>query len=539
MTDTRTTPKKKAPRMGPIRTNLEAFGVAILAAVLLKWFCIEAYQIPTSSMQPTLMGSSEAQVFDRILVDKFLPTIREPERWDITVFQYPLQKNQLYVKRIAGMPNDRLHIAGGNLYLVSDRDGQRTYEVLRKPDDLQEAMWKNVHPARQRIRAESKALGGAFSASPSRAFSEVENGFVADLDGNQARLFFRDDEDGGFVDRVWDGYPTAVGREIRDKVRRELAQEIVPDGRIRVFVAPERAIDEFALELEVLRPDRDKLTYALVARDGKARLQVRSKDTQVLGESPEFAFELPAGESTEVGFAHVDDLLIAWHDGDEVQRFDTAAWPCREGCELRHYRAIAGHAVVPQIVLKGKGKVRLDDLRLDRDQHYTRMGAPEVVEVPDGHYFMMGDNTMQSIDSRDWTAITIGVDDQGRVVPPDTPGARLVRGNKRAMKLTDAPDRDETPIAIKSEETVVMIDEYGEILRLAARIGSDWGQEGKVTFQAWDGQDGSSDWSPPQTKVAFVPREHIQGRAILVFYPARPLSWLFGSNWPGRFGFVR
>jgi hypothetical protein len=31
-------------------------GVAILAAVLLKWFCIEAFQIPTSSMQPTLMG---------------------------------------------------------------------------------------------------------------------------------------------------------------------------------------------------------------------------------------------------------------------------------------------------------------------------------------------------------------------------------------------------------------------------------------------------------------------------------------------------
>ena len=45
---------KKPPTMGPIRTNLEAFGVAILAAVLLKWFCLEAYQIPTSSMQPTL-----------------------------------------------------------------------------------------------------------------------------------------------------------------------------------------------------------------------------------------------------------------------------------------------------------------------------------------------------------------------------------------------------------------------------------------------------------------------------------------------------
>src|SRR5687767_7584749 len=39
----RSTPdKKKKPTMGPVRQQLEAFGVAILAAVLLKWFCLEA-----------------------------------------------------------------------------------------------------------------------------------------------------------------------------------------------------------------------------------------------------------------------------------------------------------------------------------------------------------------------------------------------------------------------------------------------------------------------------------------------------------------
>jgi len=71
-------PKTKLkPRIGPIRYNLEAFGVAILGAVLLKWFCLEAFQIPTSSMQPTLMGSSEAGVYDRLLVDKLTPAIRE------------------------------------------------------------------------------------------------------------------------------------------------------------------------------------------------------------------------------------------------------------------------------------------------------------------------------------------------------------------------------------------------------------------------------------------------------------------------------
>jgi len=92
-----TASKRKGLKRGPIRDNLEAFGVAILAAVLLKWFCIEAYQIPTSSMQPTLMGSSEASVYDRILVDKIRYEITEPQRWDVAVFRYPLQKNQNYV----------------------------------------------------------------------------------------------------------------------------------------------------------------------------------------------------------------------------------------------------------------------------------------------------------------------------------------------------------------------------------------------------------------------------------------------------------
>src|SRR5436190_173534 len=164
------TDKKPPRRMGPVRDNLEAFGVAILAAVLLKWFCIEAFQIPTSSMQPTLMGG--AGVFDRILVDKILPLIREPQRWDITVFKYPLQKNQNYVKRIGGMPNDRLTIAGGNLYQVVDEGGKHTYRCERKPADLQEHMWKNVHPARKIVRAETKSLGDVLGASPSRVFSE-------------------------------------------------------------------------------------------------------------------------------------------------------------------------------------------------------------------------------------------------------------------------------------------------------------------------------------------------------------------------------
>jgi signal peptidase I len=542
---------KQKALMGPVRVNLEAFGVAILAAVLLKWFCIEAFQIPTSSMQPTLMGSNEAAVYDRILVDKILPLVREPKRWDVTVFRYPLQKNQNYVKRIGGMPGDRLTIAGGNLYQVVDGpDGKRSFRVERKPADLQEAMWKNVHPGRQIARAETKALDGALGASPGRAFREADGEIAVDLDGGRALLYFRDDLDGGMIDRVYDGYPEAVARAIRDKSPLDQPQEIVPDARITATLTPAQALDEVAFEVDVQRPNSGRLTFALTLKGGKGQLLVR-RDTTVLGSSPEFACELAAGTATEIAFAHVDDELVAWRDGVEAQRFDCAQWAVRDECVLPfqgdRLQKPANQRVVPQIALRGKGAVRIASLRIDRDMHWTRSGAPEVIEVPEGHYYMLGDNTLQSIDSRGWTAITVGVDAEDRIVSPDTPGCRVVRGNKRPMNLANAPDRDETPIPIPEQKAVVMIDEYGEILRLRGVAGPGWAQpqngKSRVSFVPLDAQDGRGEWEAPDSTnskgISFVPRDDIQGRAVLVFYPSRPFAWLFGSNWPGRFGFVR
>jgi signal peptidase I len=544
----KSTDKKKPALMGPVRTQLEAFGTAILAAVLLKWFCIEAFQIPTSSMQPTLMGG--AGVNDRIIVNKMLQLIRDPQRWDITVFSYPLQKNQSYVKRIVGMPNDRLTIAGGDVWQVTERDGKRSYEVLRKPADLQEAMWKNVHPMRQLVRAEKSALGGSLGGSPSRLFREDAQGIVVELDGQLAELSFRDDTDGGMIDRVWDGYPEAVARVIRDEAVKKPGligsmQEIVADVRIAAVVTPAAGLDELTFEIKIARPNQDALSYAMVWRAGKATLAVRKKG-MVAGQSPEFALALAAGTATELTFAHIDDELVAWVDGTEAARFDSSAWPCRDGCMLpfspeKGLELPGNQKVTPQIVAKGKGTLRLDDLRIDRDQHYTRLGAPELIEIPDGHYYMMGDNTLQSIDSRGWTAITIGVDADDNVVPPDTPGARVVRGNKRAMDLLNPPDRDETPIALPNEKAIVMIDEYGEILRLNAEIAGNWGQ--RIAFQRPGTSDGSGEWTAPETTnskgISFVPRSDIRGRATMIFYPFRPLAWLTRNNWPDRFGFVR
>jgi signal peptidase I len=528
--------QKRAPTMGPVRFNLEAFGVAILGAVLLKWFCLEAFQIPTSSMQPTLMGSSEAGIYDRLLVDKLTPALREPQRWDVTVFAYPLQQNQSYVKRLVGLPGEILYIGGGNLYRVTESAGERTFEILRKPEHIQRDLWKEVHPARQILHGETRTIGPMFHATPSNAWSDGSSpdSVSVQLEPVQGRIYklaFRDEVDGGFVDRVWDGYPTGTAQAIRDKAGQGPA-EIVPDAQIEATITPEQSLDKISLEIEVRRPGRSTLTFALQIARGHGKLLAQKGSEKPL-ESTEKVFELSPGVATTVAFAHVDDELIAWRDGDVALRLDVTAYDCREDCELplRAAGASGEHAVVPQLRLEGQGRVQIDGLRICRDLHYTKRGFPfaqDLIRVPAGHYFMMGDNTLQSVDSRGWTSIAIGVLPDGSAVPPDvareTEGGRVLRGNKRPVPSTSPPDRDETPVVIGSRDAMAMIDEFGDVHALHARArvedgkGPDGSDQRFLNISPPSPQNGGKEWQPPEEWVPFVPREHIRGRALLIFW---------------------
>ena len=132
------------PRKKPWRENLEALSMAIVLALLLKAFVVEAYKIPTGSMQPTLMGmghdprlggATQPSVHDRILVDKFSYKVRDPRRFEVTVFKYPLDRSKNFVKRLAGMPNERFAIRNGDLWtcLLYTSPSPRDLSTSRMP----------------------------------------------------------------------------------------------------------------------------------------------------------------------------------------------------------------------------------------------------------------------------------------------------------------------------------------------------------------------------------------------------------------------
>ena len=103
----------------------------LLVVLLIRSFFIEPYKIPSGSMIPTLM------IGDFILVDKNvygykLPLTditlidnEDPQRGDVVVFKYPENKRINYIKRIVGLPGDRIIYKNKRLY-VNDIEFQHT-----------------------------------------------------------------------------------------------------------------------------------------------------------------------------------------------------------------------------------------------------------------------------------------------------------------------------------------------------------------------------------------------------------------------------
>jgi len=89
----------------------EPFVVAAVLAIVIRTFLLGPYKIPTGSMRPTFLEG------DRIFVDKISYRFQEPERGDIIVFKYPLNKKKDYVKRLVGLPGDEIEIRNGKLII--------------------------------------------------------------------------------------------------------------------------------------------------------------------------------------------------------------------------------------------------------------------------------------------------------------------------------------------------------------------------------------------------------------------------------------
>ena len=91
---------------------------AFILAMLIQFFLVKPFTIPTGSMEPTLMIS------DRVLVNRFIYHFRDPKVGDIVVFRSPMNPKEDLIKRVVAVGGDTVEVKDGALYV----NGQRQVE---------------------------------------------------------------------------------------------------------------------------------------------------------------------------------------------------------------------------------------------------------------------------------------------------------------------------------------------------------------------------------------------------------------------------
>jgi len=119
--------KEIKPKKSNLRENIEAIVLAIILALFIRSFIIQAFKIPSGSMQNTL------QIGDHILVNKFIYGVKlpftsttiisykNPQRGDIIVFKFRQEPKKDFIKRTIGIPGDVIEIRNKKLYVNKKR----------------------------------------------------------------------------------------------------------------------------------------------------------------------------------------------------------------------------------------------------------------------------------------------------------------------------------------------------------------------------------------------------------------------------------
>ncbi len=124
--------KPRAPKKSVAREYTEAILIALLLALLIRTFIIQAFKIPSGSMENTLLigdhilvskfsyGThipNETPFLDIKLFDDIVLFSKVPQRGDIIVFKFPKDEKRDFIKRVIGLPGDFLEVRRQKVYI--------------------------------------------------------------------------------------------------------------------------------------------------------------------------------------------------------------------------------------------------------------------------------------------------------------------------------------------------------------------------------------------------------------------------------------
>ena len=297
---------------------------------------------------------------DRILVNKYVYTYRDPDRWDVVVFKFPGNAQINYIKRLVGLPGETLRVYQGDLF-AGDEDASRDadFKILQKPADKVLAMRQLVHDT-DYDPAELFAAGWPLRW---QAPASGQDGWKTETEIDDKNVRQRYTLDGANENESWIRYehivpdyrdwrrlaeletqlpekPPVFPQAERSQWRRRLVTDANPynarQGRLLAGSQGTLEIDsdkqglhwvgDLIVEADVeVQADHGELLLDLVEGGQHFRSTIDLKTGRATLAAVGVADFAPTAETPlhgpgeyRVAFANVDDQLLLWVDGDLI-----------------------------------------------------------------------------------------------------------------------------------------------------------------------------------------------------------------------------
>ena len=324
-----------------VMTGYASMGLWILLVVE---FSGQAMVVPTGSMEPTIMGAAggsagamtKERSGDHLVVDRTRFLYRDPRRFEIVVFRFPLFRERFFVKRVVGLPGEHIELIDGDLWVNG--------KIARKPRVVQHTMWQEMFPRTSPLSSPAKlnekfqAAGDWKPETPTSRLvtpgaAEPSLAFYRDKAGSDLRLAFtataRSDATSAIVRITSRGTPvtltvpvTGAGSFAVGKETKPLAANLHGPTRVELCVADGAAwalVDGAEVASAELPPDRrgaNRAEFGFAGGPGSAGDVWLGRDIRYEARTKVSAWDVPAD-----GFFFIGD-----NDKAAQGSYDSRMW---------------------------------------------------------------------------------------------------------------------------------------------------------------------------------------------------------------------
>jgi signal peptidase I len=385
--------KPKEPRdlRRQAREVADSLAIAFILAMVIRHYVLEVFKIPTKSMEPTLLGDPWSG--DKILVNKFAYDFRSPRRWEVAVFKYPKDTTKNYIKRAIGLPGETVRVMHGDVYING--------AIAPKPWGVQQDLWRLTPHS---LEPEAWAFAGPDGTR--RPPSGLE--FTADCTG------------GGNAEL---GYDRTILAYETDKIGGLFTSDIM----VEFTLIPREAAGFVGVEITLTPPlnreevlDRWEARFPLSGPECVPEVW-RGPATSATLFAAGTRCRLPKDKAARIQVCNVDQSIIVRVNGTEViakdyelppRVFESRAYTRQAWVRLRWSHA---HATVRDPAVYVDVHYTSDDVRADgRDVSFgdyrnrpdvAAWGVKAPYQLKEDEYFVLGDNSANSNDSRAWQTV--------------------------------------------------------------------------------------------------------------------------------------